>query len=302
VRGASSSRGQTPAPVRHSLGWIASGLRFAYPGAARPVLDDVSITVPAAACTALLGPNGSGKSTLLRLLLGTRSPGAGEISFGGRPLPEWERRELALAVGVVAQSEEIAFPLSVREMVAMGRYPHLGPFRAEREIDREACRRALEKCDVVHLQDRRVDTLSGGERQRARIARALAQEPQVLALDEPTLALDIRHEMEIFELIRDLSGSGVTVLLVTHNLNLAARYADRLVLLDEGRVAAAGAPADVLRRELLEQVYRWPLRVAHVPGSRPDTGDIQVTPLGRREIDSLPADLRTDPDPEPEPR
>src|SRR5690606_13284522 len=121
--------------------------------------------------------------------------------------------------------------------------------------------------------------LSGGERQRARLARALAQEPRVLALDEPTAALDVRHEMAIFELLRDLRSGGVTVLLVTHNLNLAARYADRLVVLDGGRVAAEGSAAEVLCGPLLERVYRWPLRITAHPGPGPDAGAPQVTPL-----------------------
>jgi iron complex transport system ATP-binding protein len=270
-----------PALRAAPIGWSATGVHFRYPGAAAWTLSGVSIEAAAGRCTALLGPNGSGKSTLLRLLLGTRRPDAGRILLGERPLSDWSRRDLALTIGVVSQSEELAFPLTVAELVAMGRYPHLGPFRREREADRVACLCAMETCDVIHLRDRPVDTLSGGERQRARIARALAQEPRVLALDEPTLALDIRHEMEIFELIRDLAAGGVTILLVTHNLNLAARYADSLVLLDGGSVAGRGAAAEVLNRDLLEQVYRWPLRITHHPGPGPDAGSVQVTPLGR---------------------
>jgi iron complex transport system ATP-binding protein len=270
-----------PALLAAPIGWSATNVHFRYPGAADPALADVSIEAAPGKCTALLGPNGSGKSTLLRLLLGTRRPDAGQIVLGGRPLSDWSRRELALTIGVVSQSEDLAFPLTVAELVAMGRYPHLGPFRREREADHAACRAAMERCDVIHLRDRPVDTLSGGERQRARIARALAQEPRVLALDEPTLALDIRHEMEIFELIRELASAGVTVLLVTHNLNLAARYADSLVLLDAGIVVGRGAAAEVLSRDLLEQVYRWPLRITRHPGPGADAGSVQVTPLGR---------------------
>jgi len=274
-------------PAAGPFGWSATNLCFRYPGAARLAMDGVSIEIEAGACTALLGPNGSGKSTLMRLLLGLATVDRGEIRFGRRLLADWTRGELARTVGVLSQSEEITFPLTVRELVAMGRYPHLGAFRAERPIDRDACAAAMRRCDVSHLQQRLVGTLSGGERQRARLARALAQEPLVLALDEPTLALDVRHEMEIFELIRALATSGVTVLLVTHNLNLAARYADALVLLDEGRVVAAGAPSHVLRQELLEQVYDWPLRMTHLPGPGADAGSIQVTPL-RRELGDGP--------------
>jgi iron complex transport system permease protein len=281
-------------PLPSSLTWSCSDLGFRYPGAERPALDGVSLGVRAGACTAVLGPNGSGKSTLLRLLLGTLDARRGEARFEGRPLAGWDRSELARRVGVVPQGEEIAFPLSVRELVAMGRYPFLGPWRREGEADRAAVERAMRRCDVEAFAARPISTLSGGERQRARVARALAQEPGVLALDEPTAALDIRHEMEIFELMRELSREGVTVLLVTHNLNLAARYADRLVLLDGGRVAAEGAPRDVLTGPLVERVYGWPVTIEPYPGPGPDAGAPQVVPLGARGAgrDVMPSSTR----------
>jgi iron complex transport system ATP-binding protein len=259
--------------------WRASDLLFRYPAAERPAVDGISLEVRAGECTAVLGPNGSGKSTLLRLLLGTLAPERGEIRFGGRALAAWRRPELARAVGVVPQGEEEVFPLTVRELVAMGRYPHLGAWRREGEADRAAIERAMRRCDVVQFTDRPISTLSGGERQRSRIARALAQEPATLALDEPTVALDVRHEMAIFELLRDLGRTGVTVLLVTHNLNLAARYADRLIVLDGGRLAAEGAPADVLTRELVERVWGWPVQIVPHPGPGADAGAPQVVPL-----------------------
>jgi iron complex transport system ATP-binding protein len=234
---------------------------------------------PAGGCTAVLGPNGSGKSTLLRVLLGTLAPSAGRAEFDERPLAAWSRAELARAVGVVPQGEETAFPISVRGLVAMGRYPHLGPWRREGAADRRAVEEAMRRCDVAGLAERPLANLSGGERQRARVARALAQEPRALALDEPTAALDVSHEMAIWELLRDLGRAGTTVLIVTHNLNLAARYADRLVLLHEGRVAAAGKPAQVLTRETVERVYGWPVRVVPHPGPGPDAGAPQVVAL-----------------------
>lgn len=239
--------------------WELSSVSFRYPAAARPAVVGADLTIEAARCTALLGPNGSGKSTLLRLLLGTLRPASGEVRFRGRAVSDWSRGELGRTVGVVPQHEEMTFPITVRELVTMGRYPHLGPLRPLRAADRAAVDDALERCDVAGLAERPVQTLSGGERQRARVARALAQQPQVLVLDEPTLALDIRHEMEIFELIRELAGGGITIVVVTHNLNLAARYADALVLMDEGRVLASGSEREVLDRPLLERVYRWPL-------------------------------------------
>lgn len=260
-------------------GWACDAVTFRYPEADRPALDGVTLSIAAGACTALLGPNGSGKSTLLRVLLGTLKPAAGEVRFQDRPLAGWRRDNLARAVGVVPQGEEAPFPTTARELVAMGRYPHLGPWRREGEADRAAILRAMRTCDVAELAPRPVATLSGGERQRVRLARALAQEAPTLALDEPTQALDVSHEMAIFELLRDLGRAGKTVLLVTHNLNLAARYADRLILLDRGRVAAVGTPAEVLTRETVERVYGWPVRVVPHPGPGPDAGAPQVVPL-----------------------
>jgi iron complex transport system ATP-binding protein len=260
-------------------GWRCAGLTYRYPESTHPAVLDLSLEVPSGATTAVLGPNGSGKSTLLRLLLGILPPSAGTVEFDGRRVADWGRDALAKAVGVVPQGEETVFPISVREMVAMGRYPHLGAWRREGDADRRAVEEAMRRCDVWDLAARPVPTLSGGERQRGRVARALAQEAPTLALDEPTQALDIAHEMSIFELLRDLGHAGKTVLLVTHNLNLAARYADRLVLLHRGRVAAEGTPAQVLTRETVERVYGWPVEIVPHPGPGPDAGAPQVVPL-----------------------
>ncbi len=257
----------------------ASDLRYRYPGAGRPAVRGVDLAVPRGAFYAIIGPNGCGKTTLFRLLLGALQPDAGSIEYDGGPMDGWDRRELARRVGVVPQSEELVFPLTVRELVAMGRYPHLGPWHGERTADRSAVGSALARCDVVDLAARPMGTLSGGERQRARLARALAQEPDTLVLDEPTASLDIAHEMGIFELLRGLADSGVTILMVTHNLNVAARYADRLLLMDRGRPVAEGTPAHVFTAETLEAVYRWPITVSRHRGPGPDAGAPQVTPL-----------------------
>lgn len=259
----------------------ASGLRFRYPDAPRPAVDDVDVSVPEGALVGVIGPNGSGKSTLVKLLLGVLDPDLGEVRLLGRRLSSWRRRELARRVGVVPQNESVTFPVSVREFVAMGRYPHLGPWRSERPEDRSALERALARCDLGSLAGRAFSTLSGGERQLARVARALAQEPDLLVLDEPTVSLDVRHEMEIYELLRELVGGGTTVVLVTHNLNAASRYSDRLLLLHEGRSRAEGAPGDVLTRERVEDVYDWPVRVVRHPGPGPDEGAPQVVALAR---------------------
>lgn len=255
------------------------GLRFTYPHAARPALRDVSLSVNQGEFRALIGPNGSGKSTLTRLLLRTLRPDAGSIRFRAQDIAAWPRRHIAQRVGVVPQGEQHAFPMSAREVVEMGRYPHLGAWRAAGPADRAAVLDAMDRCDVLELAERPVTTLSGGERQRVLIARALAQRPSELMLDEPTASLDVRHEMAIFELLRQLAGEGVTVVLVTHNINLASRYADRLLLLDRGAVAADGRPTDVLRPEIVRAVYGWPVAVRPHGESGPDRDAPQVVPL-----------------------
>jgi iron complex transport system ATP-binding protein len=266
--------GRAGAPI-----WEVRGATLRYPGADQAALERVTLDVPAGECTAVIGPNGAGKSSLVQLLLGTLAPAEGEVRYGGRPVRAWGRRALAREVGVVPQMEDVVFPLTVREMVSMGRYPHLGPLQREGADDVAAVDDAMRRCDVLHLAGRSVGTLSGGERQRTRVARALAQGPRALVLDEPTAALDVKHEMTVFELARELCRHGVTVLVVTHHLNLAARYADRLVLLHEGRVAADGRPDDVLTSPTVVRVYEWPIVVGRHPGPGPDAGAPQVIPL-----------------------
>ena len=258
------------------------GVTFSYANATRPALADVEYEVARGGIHAVVGPNGCGKSTLLRVLLGAVHAQIGSVEFLGRPVAHWPRRQLARTIGVVAQSEEVAFPLAVRELVEMGRYPHLGALGGAGAADRAAVDGALTRCEIDAIADRSIATLSGGERQRARIARALAQQPNTFLLDEPTASLDVHHEMEIFELLRTLAADGATVVLVTHNLNLAARYADRMLLLDGGSVAAHGSPADVLREELLARVFRWPVAVLPHAGAGRDRGAPQVVPLSRQ--------------------
>jgi iron complex transport system ATP-binding protein len=257
----------------------ARGLHYRYPGADAPALMDVDLAIDRGSFYAVIGPNGCGKTTLLRLMLGALEPTRGTVGYDGRPVTDWPRRDLARRVGVVPQVESLVFPITVRELVGMGRYPHLGTWRAAGPADHAAVHRALDTCDIAHLAHRPVGTLSGGEQQRTRVARALAQVPDTLVLDEPTASLDISHEMGIFELLRELADHGVTVVMVTHNINTAARYADRLLLLDRGRAAAEGTAATVLAPGTLEEVYRWPLVVSHHAGPGPDAGAPQVVPL-----------------------
>lgn len=245
-----------------------AGLRYRYPGAPRDALADVSLAVRAGEFHAVLGPNGSGKTTLVRLALGRLAPREGRALVLGRDAALWPRRELGRVAAVVAQREESAFPQRVRDAVALGRYPHLSPWGGERDADRAAITAALEACDAQDLAHRWIGTLSGGEYQRVRLARALAQEPRLLVLDEPTTSLDLRHEMELFERARALvTRSRFAVLLVTHEVNLAARYADRLLVLDHGSTAAQGEPGSVLTRELVERVFGWPVSIATLDGA-----------------------------------
>jgi len=235
-----------------------------YRGAPRDALAGISLDVRAGDFVAVLGPNGSGKTTLLRVALGVLQATAGTAQVLGRPATAWGRRGLARVVGVVPQREDNLFPQRVRETVLLGRYPHLSLWGGERPEDRAAVARALERCDAAALADRWIWTLSGGEYQRVRLARALAQEPRLLVLDEPTASLDIRHEMELFELVRalvDAPAGGLAAIMITHHVNLAARFADRVLLLDAGRVAAHGRPAAVLTRETVERVFAWPVTI-----------------------------------------
>ena len=247
-----------------------------YAGTDRDALLDVSLGVAAGELHAVLGPNGSGKTTLLRVALGAIAPRSGTALVSGKPASEWDRRALARIAAVLTQREEMAFPQRVRESVMLGRYPHLPPFAAPRAVDRQAVRDALEACDAWDLADRWVETLSGGEQQRVRLARALAQEPRLLVLDEPTASLDVKHEMALFERVRALvDRRGLAALVITHQVNLAARFADRVLLLSRGVPAAAGTAGAVLTREALERVFDWPVAIQSFDG-RP-----QMIPLRR---------------------
>lgn len=252
----------------------ARDLTARYGGASVPALDGVSLRVAPRELVVVGGPNGSGKTTLVRALLGLLPVERGVATLDGKPIASWRRGSLAKVVGVVPQREEIVFPLTVSQTVMLGRYPHLGPLAPEGPVDREAVLKALRRCDVESLAQRKVDTLSGGEWQRVRVARALAQNPRILVLDEPTASLDVRHEMELFELVRTLVSEGLAGLVVTHELNLAARFADRILLLSGGRVAAEGPPAEVFRVEILARVFQWPVAVTTLPEGAP-----QVIPL-----------------------
>jgi iron complex transport system ATP-binding protein len=236
----------------------ATAACYTYPGTSFRAVDSVDFEIRAGQMVAIVGPNGTGKTTLLRMLLGTVEPSAGKVVFGDRNAHEWSRQDLARKAAVVTQSEEPTFPLRVRDAVMLGRYPHLKGF-GPGPGDETAVNEAMERVDIVYLENRWTQTLSGGEWQRVRLARALAQQPELLVLDEPTANLDLRHEMEVFEVAAELVKEGMAALTVTHNVNLAARFADKVLVLNEARAVAVGPPEEVLTAELLGEVFGWPV-------------------------------------------
>jgi iron complex transport system ATP-binding protein len=244
---------------------VLDSLVVRYPRAVAPAVRGVSLTASAGRVTAVVGPNGSGKSTLVRALLGRVGIESGTISVGGADVRSLAPRELARRVAVVPQRETPAFPAPVRDLIALGRHPHAHGLARWTAEDAAAVERAVLEADVADLVERSSDELSGGEWQRVRIARALAQEASAMVLDEPTTFLDVAHEMAVFELLHRLAQKGAAVLLVSHQLNLVARFADEMVLVHRGVVAAAGSPLDVMRGDVLEQVYEWPLVVTRDP-------------------------------------
>lgn len=240
---------------------------FRYAGLERPAapafaLEALDFEVERGEILGVIGPNSAGKTTLIRLLTKVLEPLRGEIRLDGRRLAGLTRWELARQVAVVPQDVPQGLPFTVEQMVLLGRYPH-GPRRYfESAEDLTVARRAMAETGVLELAQASVERLSGGERQRAILARALAQRPRLLVLDEPTAHLDLRHQVECVTLLRRVNRrEGVTILLVSHDLNLAAEISDRLLLLAEGRVVRLGSPGDVLDSSLLARVYGCPVAV-----------------------------------------
>jgi len=254
-----------------------NSVRVRYPRQSQPALDGVSLEVARGAVTAVVGPNGSGKSTLVRALLGRVPLADGQILIDGVDARASGRADVARKVAVVTQREESVFPIAVREYVALGRLPHRGAWGRDTSADRASIENALRLTGLDGFAGRTVDQLSGGEWQRARCARALAQGGDAFVADEPTTFLDIGHAMAVFELLGHVARDGRAVLLVSHDLNLVARFADRLVLLNAGRVAASGTVDDVMRADVLESVYGWPLVVNRDPA----VGAPALVPLRR---------------------
>ncbi len=238
----------TAAPV-----FRLTDVRFGYADA--PVLRDMRVEIAAGSFTGIIGPNGAGKTTLLRLLTGMRQPDAGEVRCMDRRIESIPPRQRALLMALVPQFEETVFAFPVRDMVLMGRAPHVRGWGFERAEDDEAAERAMRLAGVLDLAGRSVTDLSGGELHRVLIARALAQDTPILLLDEPNAHLDLRHQVALFELLRALHAEGRSIVCVTHDLNLAARYCERLLLLADGGIAADGAPLDVLTPACIKEHF-----------------------------------------------
>lgn len=237
----------------------------------------MAFAVEPGAFLGIIGPNGSGKTTLLKVMNGLLRPQAGEVRLCGRSLEGMRRRDVAGVIAVVPQEGAVPLTFSVEEMVLMGRTPHLGRFGFEGKADFRIAREAMDRTGVLDLARRPYDALSGGERQRVLIARALAQEPRLILLDEPTAHLDIRHQAGIFDLMKDLNRRrGLTVVAVTHDINLAALYSDEVLLLADGRLHGAGPPGAVVTEANIRRVYRTAVHVDF----HPETGLPRVTPAG----------------------
>ncbi|MEV7184121.1 ABC transporter ATP-binding protein [Kitasatospora sp. NPDC093102] len=219
------------------------------------VVRELDLELPQQQVTVIVGPNGCGKSTLLGGLARTIAPRSGAVLLDGKPLTSLSTRAIARIVGLLPQSATAPDGLTVRDLVRYGRQPHQGLLRQWSAADAEAVEHALTAADLHELADRPLDTLSGGQRQRAWIAMAVAQDTDILMLDEPTSALDMGHALEVLEMVRGLTGRGRTVVLVLHDLTTACRYADHMVAMRDGRVAAQGAPRDIVTPELVRELY-----------------------------------------------
>ncbi|WP_433339991.1 ABC transporter ATP-binding protein [Streptomyces sp. CA-253872] len=245
-------------------GLAISGLRAGYPG--RPVVRDVGLTVPAGHVAAIVGPNGCGKSTLLRAVARLHPAEAGTVHAGGADLWALDRRRAARRVALLPQSPRAPEAVTVAGLVRYGRHPHQGLLRQWSRADEDAVRTALEATGTLDLAGERLDRLSGGQRQRCWLAMVLAQDTPLVLLDEPTSALDPGHVVDVLRLVREVAAAGRTVVMVLHDLSAAARSADLLIAMKDGRVVAEGAPAAVVDEELVKEVYGLDADILHAPG------------------------------------
>ncbi len=241
---------------------------FGYRPGLPPAVQDVSLGVGHGSITAILGPNGAGKSTLLFLALAWLQPSRGVIFLDGAPLGQYSRRDMGRMMGLVPQKEHIPFEYSVLEYVLLGRLPYLGPLEQPGDVDYEVSLAAIDQVGLSRLAHRSVFKLSGGERQLALIARSLAQQPRLLLLDEPTSHLDLHNKSLMVALLQRLQAQGVTILMTTHEPDLASVLASTVVLMHEGRVLFSGSPDEALTKDRLSRLYRLPIEVVAVSGRK----------------------------------
>jgi len=253
-------------------------VHYRHPGATKEALSGAALRMDSGEIVGVVGPNAAGKSTLARLAASLLVPSSGLVRIAGTDAQKLSRRERARRVAFLAQDEPGDLPFTAREIALMGRAPHLGLWALEGENDRAQAQAALDELDAAHLADRPVSQLSGGERKRVYLARTFAQGAPILVLDEPTDALDLRHQARLVEALRARARRGGCALLVMHDLSLAGSACDRVVLLDQGKVAAAGTPAEVLRVEALERVYGARLDVFAHPHSGRPLVTVRITP------------------------
>lgn len=233
------------------------------------VLRDLTFRIEKGEFIGIIGPNGSGKTSLLKILYRLLIPQQGEVFFEGAPLRQMSRSEIAKRIAVVPQETHFLFPFRVMEIVLMGRSPYLGHLMFESKKDMEIARRAMEWTDTLSFSERPIDELSGGERKRVLIARALAQEPEVILFDEPTATLDIHHQIDFLQRILDLNREkGLTLVMASHDMNLASEFCDRLMLLKAGKIDRIGAPGEVITKENIERVYGCEVWVDQNPVSQ----------------------------------
>ena len=231
-----------------------------------PVLRDLSFTIPKGGFFIIIGPNGSGKTTLMKVISGLLKRQYGQLEILGHPIEGYSRKALAQTIAFVSQMAYVDFPFTVSEIVLMGRSPYMGVLGVEDEKDKEIAKEAIRFTGLEHIAHRKMDQLSGGEQQRVFIARAVCQEPDIILLDEPTASLDLAHQVRVMDLMEKLKKeSRVTVVMVSHDVNLAAMYGDQLLLLNEGRIECQGHPDKVLTFQTLEDVYKCTLLVDQSP-------------------------------------
>ena len=239
------------------------------------VIKQISLEIQSGEFVGIIGPNGSGKSTLLRLIGALIQNQQGRIQFKQENIREISRKSLARSIAWLPQEVTMVFPFKVEEIVMMGRHPYLSPLSFEDENDWDIPRRAMEETDTMSLSHRRFNEISGGEKQRVMMAGALAQNPELLLLDEPTSSLDIKYQLEILNILRRLNKqNGKTIVIAIHDLYLASKYCDRLILLNEGRIIQDGPPVKVLRQDILEKVYGVQIKIFHDQ----EDGGIVVSP------------------------